>query len=192
VQLYLIRHPKPRDSLGICYGRLDLGVDAEAIASAAIGVRQRISAAVLLRATIYTSPLLRCVAFAQAIANPRAAIVADELVEMDFGAWEGRSWESVPRDELDQWAKDVWGFRPGGGESARAVADRWERWLARLRRSGDDCVIAVTHAGMIRVALAQTAGMDEFVQTTVEYGSVHYLEIPNPSSASPRQARSRA
>ena len=34
------------------------------------------------------------------------------------------------------------------------VAARWQRWTTAVRFSGDDAAIAVTHAGVIRVALA--------------------------------------
>ena len=191
MQLYLIRHPKPQDSLGVCYGRLDVAVDVEAIVSAARRVCQRIPADILRQSPIYTSPLSRCAAFARAIANPRAAMAAEELLEMDFGAWEGRLWDSVPRNELDGWAKDLWCFRPGGGENVQAVAERWQRWVARVRNSGSDSAIAVTHAGMIRVALAQTAQMSraDAVQTSVEFGSVHCFEIADPSSVSPHRSQ---
>jgi alpha-ribazole phosphatase len=169
----------------MCYGRLDVVVEAEAIASAAKLVRQQISSPVLQQSPIYTSPLSRCTAFAQAIANPRAAIIADELVEMDFGAWEGRSWDTLSRDELDRWAQDIWCFRPGGGENARAVAERWKLWLTRLQHSGEESAIGVTHAGMIRVVLAQTerVAQADLAQLSVEFSSVHHFEIPDLSVA---------
>lgn len=178
----------------MCYGRLDVAVDAQVITGSAMVVRQRIPTAVLQHSPIYTSPLSRCAAFAQAIASPREAIVAEELVEMDFGAWEGQSWENLPRDELERWAEDVWGFRPGGGENAQAVADRWKLWVARLQDSGNAFAIGVTHAGMIRVALAQTkrVARADVVQTPVEFGSVHYFEIPGPSSAPPQRLQFQA
>jgi alpha-ribazole phosphatase len=172
MQLYLIRHPEPRDGRGLCYGRLDLGVDPQAIARAAGALRQRLPAWVLQTAPIYTSPLSRCAALAQSLASPRNAIVAAELIEMDFGSWEGRRWDAVPREELDRWAEDVWGYRPGGFESALDVAARWRQWLERIRHEGD-AAIAVTHAGVIRVALAQGEARApiEWAQVEIEFGS---------------------
>jgi len=178
----------------MCYGRLNVAIDAEVITSAARVVRQRIPEAVLQQSPIYTSALSCCAAFALAIAKFPTAIVADELVEMDLGAWEGRSWDTVPRDELDRWAQDVWRFRPGGGENVQAVNERWKLWVARIRHSGNDSAIGVTHAGMIRVALAQTqrAAQADAVQTSIEFGSVHYFEIPDPPHVPPQRPRSRA
>jgi alpha-ribazole phosphatase len=85
----------------------------------------------------------------------------------------------VPRDELDAWARDVWRYRPGGGESAAMVAARWQRWVRELRLSGDDSGIAVTHAGVIRVALGAEGalGTAAFFQAPVEFGSVHRVDL---------------
>jgi alpha-ribazole phosphatase len=185
MQLYLIRHAEPRDCLGRCFGRLDLAVDPEANASAALAVRERLPSSILQHALIYTSPLSRCAALANALACPRNAIVDPDLVEMDFGAWEGRRWDTVPREELDRWADDVWRYRPGGGESVQAVAARWHGWLERLRHGSGGAVIAVTHAGIIRIALAHAGQvvLSEFDQVRIEFGSVHQLEITDRSFA---------
>ena len=51
----------------------------------------------------------------------------------------------------------VWTYRAGGGESTAMVAARWRRWIARVAAeiAGQGVpAIAVTHAGVIRVALA--------------------------------------
>jgi alpha-ribazole phosphatase len=179
MQLYLIRHPEPRACLGRCYGRLDLTVDPEAIAAAVTAVRQRLPGSLLQTARVYTSPLARCAALAHALASPRAAIAAEELIEMDFGSWEGRRWDEVPQEDLDEWARDLWCYRPGGGESARAVASRWQGWLEHLRHAhaDSDQVIAVTHAGVMRVALAQSGALalGDVAQLPIEFGSVQEI-----------------
>jgi alpha-ribazole phosphatase len=183
MQIYLIRHPRPRAVIGLCYGRLDVAVDSKDLANTAIAVRQQIPVQVMRRAPIYTSPLSRCADLARALSAPRDPISVSDLTEMDFGSWEGQSWDTVPRDQLDKWAEDIWCYRPGGGESAQAVADRWHRWVATLLRSESDPVIAVTHAGIIRVVLAQSQRLADadVAQAAVDFGSVHYLHIPDTS-----------
>jgi alpha-ribazole phosphatase len=96
MKLYLIRHPKPNDAEGLCYGRLDVAIDSALLAATLAKVRQSIPAAVLQRAPIFTSPLSRCAQFANAIAEPRTAEVAEELIELDFGSWEGKTWNTAP------------------------------------------------------------------------------------------------
>jgi alpha-ribazole phosphatase len=179
MQLYLIRHPRPINAQGLCYGRHDIPVDAESVAQAAARVRGLVPEKVRRSAPIFSSPSSRCVLLARALAAPREPRIAEELWEMSFGSWEGQAWDCVPRGELDAWARDVWRYRPGGAESAAMVAARWERWARRVRLSGEDCAIAVTHAGVIRVALVAAGVLDAatFLRAPVEFGSVHRVDL---------------
>jgi alpha-ribazole phosphatase len=177
MQVYLIRHPAPLEAEGLCYGREDLRVEPHALAAAAAAVRARIPAAVLGAAPVFTSPLSRCRELAHELAAPCKPVVCDDLIELDFGAWERTPWEAVPRDELNAWAADVWGYRPGGGESAAMAARRWQRWLQALRHGAADAALAVTHAGIIRVALACSGELsaDRFASFPIAFGSVHRI-----------------
>jgi alpha-ribazole phosphatase len=179
MQVYLIRHPAPIGVDGLCYGRLDVAVEQEAISAAAESVSVQISRETLASAAIYCSPSSRCVGLAQLIASPREPAPAEELMEMCFGHWQGHRWDAIPRNEIDAWAKDVWNYRPGGGESAEMVAARWERWVheARRRHTGD--VVAVTHAGLIRVALARAGRIfaAQTLEAHIPFGSIHRLDL---------------
>jgi alpha-ribazole phosphatase len=179
MHLYLIRHPQPHAAEGLCYGRLDVAVDRESVVRVAQAVRRQIPLQVLRSAPIYTSPLARCGTLARELAAPRAPIEVADLIELNFGDWEGRAWDTLPRLELDHWAHDVWGYRPGGGESAREVAARWDRWRTLLAEAGDSAAIGVTHAGLIRVALAATGqlGAAEAARASIAFGSVHEFEL---------------
>ncbi|MGA2341999.1 MAG: histidine phosphatase family protein [Steroidobacteraceae bacterium] len=188
MQVYLIRHPAPIEAEGLCYGREDLRVEPHALAAAATAVRGRIPAAVLGAAPVFTSPMSRCLELARELAMPREPLVCDDLVELDFGAWEGASWDAVPRDELNAWAADVWGYRPGGGESAAMAAGRWRTWSGALRHCAADAALAVTHAGIIRVALACTGELSggSFASFPIPFGSVHRIlleESPDPAAS---------
>ena len=179
MRLYLIRHPRPCSAIGLCYGRQDVAVDAESVVQAAAAVRERIPQRVLECAEIFSSPASRCVLLARALAAPREPSIAPDLVEMSFGSWEGQPWDAAPRDELDAWACDVWRYKPGGAESAAMVAARWQRWTTAVRFSGDDAAIAVTHAGVIRVALAlaDLPNAAALLQVPVVFGSVHCVDL---------------
>jgi alpha-ribazole phosphatase len=180
MEIYLVRHPRPSRSDGLCYGRTDLAVEPHVVAAALASLHSRFTAAILRQALIFTSPALRCLRLAQALAAPREPGIAQELQEIDFGVWEGKPWESVPRAELDAWACDVWTYRPGGGESAAMVAARWRRWALRITARdavSHNPVIAMTHAGLIRVALAggRPCGLD--LTREIPYGSVHRVDL---------------
>jgi alpha-ribazole phosphatase len=179
MHIYLVRHPPPIDADGVCYGRLDVAVDEQDIAAAADSLFGQIPAQTLASARIYCSPSSRCVGLARHIASPREPTVAEDLIEMSFGDWQGTRWDAIARPEIDAWAKDLWGYRPGGGESAAMVATRWERWLRHVRRSPLGNVVAVTHAGVIRVALARSGrgNGSSALDAHIPFGSVHRLDL---------------
>ena len=58
--------------------------------------------------------------------------IDDRLAEMNFGDWEGRPWDSIPRLEIDAWAADVAGYAPPGGESPRDLQRRALDFVASL------------------------------------------------------------
>src|SRR5262249_22265109 len=106
----------------------------------------------------------------------RSVAASPALLELDFGSWQGRSWNEIPRDELEAWAADLWCYPPGGGESAAAAAQRWRSWVDSLLGQSLDTVIAITHAGFIRVAHAVESACDPTLLTMhVAYGSAHRL-----------------
>ncbi|MGA2396987.1 MAG: histidine phosphatase family protein [Steroidobacteraceae bacterium] len=178
MEIYLVRHPRPTRCEGLCYGRSDVPVDPEELAGAAASVRSLIPARVLRNARMFTSPASRCLGLARELAAPGEPCVAEELHEMYFGAWEGVPWDSVPRAELETWAADVWSYRAGGGESAAMVAARWRGWSARLTSQSRDLpAIAVTHAGLIRVALAGARGLGAELMIDAPFASVHRVDI---------------
>jgi len=179
MQLYLIRHPRPSEASGKCYGREDLHVDTLSLESAALAVRAQIPRRALRDAEIFSSPSSRCLALAGELAAPREPIVAAELEELSFGSWEGKPWEAIPREQLDAWAADVWHYRPGGAESAAMLAERWNRWSRETRRSVAETAVAVTHAGVIRVALACAGRLSagEWANAPIEFGAVYCIDL---------------
>jgi alpha-ribazole phosphatase len=179
MHIYLIRHPPPIDVDGLCYGRLDVAVDPKDIARTAESIFEQIPGQTLASARIYCSPSPRCMGLARHIASPREPTPAEDLIEMSFGHWQGTRWDAIARLEIDAWSNDLWGYRPGGGESAEMVAARWERWLHHVCSSKSGNVVAVTHAGVIRVALARggRANASSALEAHIPFGSVHRLDL---------------
>lgn len=148
----LLRHTRPSVGADICYGISDFDV-ADSFAQDAGTVLEVLPA--LDR--IVTSPLLRCRRLARYIAEFRDLPVVEDsrLREMNFGTWEGRAWADIPRCEIDLWGADFLNARPHGGESVAAVRARAGRALAEIAQAHwRERVLIVTHAGIIRTALA--------------------------------------
>jgi len=158
MDLILIRHPAVAAE-GLCYGRSDMALAAPPQAECErLGTRL---AALAERGggrppQLYSSPLSRCALVAQGLSERFGVPVAYDarLRELDFGAWEGQSWERIPRAEIDAWAADLEHARPHGGESAAQLALRSGAWLVELPHQDDGLVVSLTHGGVIRVLAA--------------------------------------
>lgn len=152
MRLHLVRHPKPDVPAERCYGRTDLQADAADTARVLEELRQ----AGLTSLPVISSPLARCAVLAhRLVQSPRFDA---RLAEMDFGAWELRNWDDIPRVEVDAWNADLLDYRPGGGENVMDVAARIAAAYADILRSGHDEVLVICHAGAIRLLASLHAG----------------------------------
>nr|WP_294510807.1 histidine phosphatase family protein [uncultured Rhodopila sp.] len=175
MKVALIRHPKPLIAPGICYGRLDIPVDP-----AAAGDIDAIATDSGLRGAekVWTSPARRCRQLADAIAMALDAPLSIDarLQELDFGDWEGLSWEAVPRAELDRWAASPLTFTPPRGESGAALLARVRDFETVLRRDRQDCVV-VSHGGPLKLlnALLNERAVD-LLASTPPFGRINHVD----------------
>ncbi|HLY55784.1 MAG TPA: histidine phosphatase family protein [Stellaceae bacterium] len=167
--LWLIRHPAVAVLPGTCYGRQDVALREPAVAALA-----DIAGRLPLIASLRTSPALRCRRVAMHLSECRGlpAIDDDRWQELDFGAWEGRAWNDIPRAESDPWAADHWTLAPPGGESYGALSARVAVALDALTDDRDTAI--VTHAGPIRAALALAVGPESrrLPELDIPFGAV--------------------
>jgi broad specificity phosphatase PhoE len=141
--LYLVRHGVAEGCEGRCIGRTDAPLSEAGTASLA-----RLASA-------WPHPPGRLIASGLARAQSSAAVLADawhlpvetdaRLGEMDFGAWDGRTWAELEAEDgarLAEWMA-AWVTVPApGGESFTDVAGRVRAWAAELPREGDAAVVA--------------------------------------------------
>ena len=177
--LILVRHTRPDVAEGLCYGRTDLGVadtfadEAAAVLSALPKVRRVVS-----------SPLRRCRALAQYIADAAdlPLDIDERLMEIDFGAWEGRLWSEVPRREIDAWAENFLHARPHGGESVAMLRSRvgaaLTDWSARC-----EPIVIVTHAGVIKAARTGDGDPVWDFEVPIDFGGIITLPDANADPA---------
>ena len=161
MRLLLIRHTTPAIASGHCYGRLDVSLAASADADLQQALRL-----IPPVSTVISSPAARCLALARRVADRDTASLHRDarLLELDFGEWEGRRWDDIPREQMDAWASDPWGHAPGQGESVLALwqrldAFRRERLLQIAAGLNAEPVLIIAHQGPLRVLLAQLLGL---------------------------------
>ncbi len=108
---------------------------------------------------VWSSPSTRCAAVAGFVAGRLGVrpVLDARLLELDFGDWEGRNWDTVERPALDRWAADPRGFRPPGGESGAALVQRVESFARLLTGDARPCLV-VAHGGPLRLLPALLAG----------------------------------
>jgi probable phosphoglycerate mutase len=105
--------------------------------------------------------------------------VREELGEVRYGDWEGKSLRALSRTRL--WRRVM--ARPSevafpGGETIRETQARAVDAIERIRAAhADDAVAVVTHADIIRLAVAHYAGMhiDMYHRIAVGTASVSVL-----------------
>jgi alpha-ribazole phosphatase len=141
--IHIWRHPRARGADGRCIGRTDLPVDRRKAKRLAHRIRAFARRHGLPR-EIVTSPLRRCADVGRVLADWGWVHRIDTaLIEVDFGAWDGRAWSDVSRAEIDRWCSDLLNDRPGDGESVAELLARVRTW-----RTARAC-LAVGHGGWI-------------------------------------------
>ena len=148
LELSVWRHPKPIGAAGRCIGQTDLPVDPRRAKRLAHRIRQTARREGLPRA-VATSPLRRGADVGRWLRRWgwRHQIDA-RLIELDFGAWDGRRWSAIAHAEVLAWEDDFLHHAPGAGESLQQLHRRVAAVLAAIQ-AGDLPGLLVGHAGWI-------------------------------------------
>lgn len=164
MRLILARHGETesnRDQLAL--GRLDVPLNDT-------GCLQAKALASVLReapiAAVYSSPLVRARATAEAIAAEHglSICVEDGLTEMDVGEMDGHAIPEMMKLHagfLKRWfGPEAGTLRMPGGECLQDVQDRaWDAVQGIMQHHADDLVCAVTHNFTIHVLLCRVLGL---------------------------------
>ncbi|GAA2867700.1 bifunctional RNase H/acid phosphatase [Actinoplanes cyaneus] len=158
-RLILVRHgATAMTAQGRYSGRGDVPLtdEGEAQAMAAAGRVAGLSRDV---GAVLTSPLGRCVRTAELIAAEVGGVpvtVMDDLIECDFGLWEGKTFAEVqegwPR-EMTAWLEST-AVAPPQGESFQAVGKRVRGAMAKIVSAyPGQVVVVVSHVSPIKLIL---------------------------------------
>jgi probable phosphoglycerate mutase len=151
--IWLVRHASTEWTGVRWCGRRDLSLNAAGCAEA-IGLADRLAPS-LLGATFVSSPLTRARQTTAVLADRlgRPVTVDDDLVEVDFGAAEGLTFDEIAAawpplaESLLAGRVDVdW---PGGERAADLVARVTRAWSRLVALAAARPVVAVSHGGVI-------------------------------------------
>ncbi|MBX3581630.1 MAG: histidine phosphatase family protein [Rhizobiaceae bacterium] len=110
----------------------------------------------LVNAALLSSPLIRAIETARLLGQ-RDPVIAPELVEMDWGDWEGQRGVDLLAQpgsgyrHIEEWG---WNFQPPGGETPQLVWQRLRPWISSVKGTA----IVVSHIGVMRAILARATG----------------------------------
>lgn len=114
---------------------------------------------------IYTSPLERCVSLALKLGEKSkiTPVVDERLAEFKFGIFDNMTWQQAETTypmEFDMFCKSPGTYKLPEGESQDEFDGRICSFIDYIR-DNDANIAVVTHAGVIRSALAYILGLDD-------------------------------
>ena len=130
---------------------------------------------------IVSSPLSRCLAFSNALAEKLGIEVSvkDDMKEIGFGDWEGKTPEEILESDpaaLDHFYADPVHNRPNGAEPLDTFSDRvWAAYNAIVNEHQNQHVLIVAHAGVARAITANILGMsldNVYSKLRIEYAAI--------------------
>lgn len=183
-RLILVRHGETEwNRVERFRGRADVSLNPTGLAQAEATAR-RIRAGWQVTA-VYCSPLSRAAATARAIAAlfRLAATPIQDLIDIDYGEWQGKSPEEVRSlwpDLLSAWYEKPHTVRIPGGESLediRTRSGRAVRQIAAQHREGS--VVVVAHTVINRVILLEilNLGNDRFWRIRQDTCAINEMEL---------------
>ena len=155
-QIFLVRHGETEWSrTGRHTGRTDIPLTAEGRARA-----EAIAHAFEGRElSVLTSPLGRARETCRLAGFADAAEVDDDLLEWDYGIYEGRTTLDIRRETPD-WS--VWLSPIVNGESLEQVAERARKVIARVTAAGNRDVALFAHGHILRILAACWIGLPPY------------------------------
>ena len=132
---------------------------------------------------VLTSPMTRCQETAQIVAAALGVSVSidPDLVEMDFGLWEGMTFDEVQDrypEDLRRWTQSASVPPTGSSETFAALLDRMGTVAERLAsRYAGASVVAVTHVTPVKALVAQALGAPPAALFRMELSSACFSRI---------------
>ncbi len=185
-RLILVRHGQTDWNVNERFrGRFDVPLNATGLHQAQLTARW--IAASWKPTVVYSSPLSRALSTAEEIAASLSLSVErlPELIDVDFGQWEGLTPDEVRArwpQEIHAWYSAPHTVRIPGGEGLDHVRERCMAALARIgSKHAGQTVVAVAHTDLNRTLLLVVLGLgnDRLWHLRQDTCAVNEIEIEN-------------
>lgn len=171
MDLTLIRHPKVLAPTGVCYGQTDYLADPKALEQDV----ETLAALSAPRPLLWCSPLQRCRQLAQHIPSQNYQ-EKPELLELNFGDWEGRDWMALPQQDVIRWGDNPVTLAPPNGESFEGLCKRVRPLIDSFNQlSAPLCIVC--HAGSIRALCSELLGWPPSVALNTDLNTSHGVQL---------------
>ncbi|WP_411990919.1 histidine phosphatase family protein [Agarivorans sp. DSG3-1] len=179
-RVLLIRHSAPLIAPNHCYGQLDVLAESTGLTLAVTKLSAQLAALSIDK--VICSPLQRCSQLADALGLAKVVEYQTWLKEINFGLWEGQSWDTIPAAELQAWADNLSSFRLGKtGETVTEFRTRvLNEWLQLCALPEQEkTIVCICHAGVIRtiVGEVQNLAIEQSMTLPLNMGSLTSLKI---------------
>ena len=191
--LYLLRHGQTEANVVHAYcGSTDSPLTPE-------GIRGLESVRIPKVDATIASPARRCVESARIVGHP-CPDQNDHLREVDFGTWEGKTFDAVANsapEEAEAYLRDPLTYTFPGGESLSQLGGRIGTFTSSILNplmEEKKHVLIISHGGPIRMLILTLMGMDmrHFWNFDIRPGRVAHIRYSGSDAASSRLIRLNA
>lgn len=120
---------------------------------------------------IISSPLLRCSEFAKNLAREQNILcqLKDDLVELGFGVWQGKSPDEIGLAKVKAFKNNPRQNKPQGAEDLAQFQQRVLSVYNQIKKQPEQRILLIAHAGVIRVikAYLDKIDLDDIFQVEV-------------------------
>ena len=179
MSFWAVRHP-PIDRKGRCIGQTVM----QPTVSMEDAVETVMKNSPMVPFRIVSSDQPRCANLAQALGGKMGIAVElfKDLREMNFGEWEGITYDDLDRIDRERWrawCEDWQRKTPPGGESLLRLQHRVSNWLEQ--QNPEERTMVVTHAGVLRAfQVLEGSSWETAMQTPYGYLEWHQFRGGRP------------
>ena len=178
MHIFFLRHTSLDVEPDVFYGQTDLDVSNTFEEEVKI-IKKKINKLITkdYKVKVYSSPLQRCRKLSQKISDN--VILDPRIMELNLGDWEMKPKQSIPKELVENWEKDMINFTIPNGESNKKFLQRLKEFTDEICKTDED-VLIVAHAGSINGMISNLTGepFDKLLKNfweKISYGSLSLL-----------------